>query len=539
MTIGYFPKLYPDELLCSAVARYRVHTMATANAQVARELYNSSHKYTSIAIPHNLNLIHKQIGQFIDMSPSELAYRATLFPYYFAFQSKEIRDHMLNTMLHEQRHAIVNSGWNPRVKRVKICPECMQEDLANFGEAYWHRTHQLDCVHFCEKHTCQLLEAVAPLSEGRPLEALTPYTPTKTYLPFLSETSKQRLFEMGRLAANYLYRETFTTKGRTINIIPREFREVYSLPGEKLDMTRTRRDFVEYFGEQCLEILGIPINAENSNGWFNLAFVTLRTCIPIKRIAFEVFYTNYIRRRSKQVRSAGYINNILANRAWRCQNPAADHFGKKVIMNVNISACFSKNDSITFKCSCGYVFHVKSSTWDRRTDPIPKRIHEYGTLFVEMVRTLSKDGESISAISRKLNVNYDTIKRMISPDYRTTKFETRSEVLDAISISGRLRKARRLALTTSKPGYESRDRELAQQICQAARLLLAQQPPVQVSTKRILETSGIAVETLIDEPYYPRALSALKHVYETAPDFYIRRRNYASSQKGNAISFSD
>jgi hypothetical protein len=538
MTIAYFPKLYPDELLCSAVARYRVHTMATANAQVSRELYINHNRHTSIALPHNINLIHEKIGQFIGISALELAHCSTLFPYYFAFQSKKVRERMLDVMLHDQRRAIINSGWNPRVKRVKICPDCMQADIANYGEPYWHRTHQLDCIHFCGKHVCPLLQADTPLGQGRSLEPLTASTPTITYLPYLSELSKQRLFEMGHLAESYLRRTKFTKKLPTVNVTPRGFQEIYSMVGGKLDMTRVRRDFVDYFGQQCLDLLEIPVDIDDAQSWLKLSFIRFNTYIPIKCIAFEIFHKNYVLARAKHGRSLGYVQSTLSNRAWRCQNPAAEHFGQQVMTDVHISPGFNTNKSITFKCSCGYVFHVKSSDWDRRTEPVPKRIHEYGNLFIELVRTLHKDGTSMGAISRKFNVNRDTIRRMLNPEYKTIKYKVCPEILNSVSIAGRLRKARRIALTGPSPEHDARDRDLAEHIYQTSRVLFEQRPPVQVSTRNVLMACAIPVETLIDEPYYPRALSALNQVRETAPDFYLRRRDLVKNEKANVLSCS-
>lgn len=537
MSIAYFPKLYPDELLCSAVARYRVHTMATANAQIGRELYNRGCRSTSVALPHNLNLIHQKIGPFIGMSVLDLAYRSTLFPYYAAFQRKKDREHLLSAMLQDQSRAVINSGWNPSVKRLKICTDCMQEDLALYGEAYWHRTHQLDCVHYCEIHVTPLLEAMVPHGTGRTLEALTIATPTKSYLPHIAEHSRQRLFEMGRLASFYLKNTSFSKKNIPSTAIPRGFREVYALTGNKLDMTRIRQDFVGYFGEQCLELLEIPVTCENTQNWLNLTFMR-ETTIPIKRIAFEIFSTNCVAQRAKSVRSQGYIRNAVTNRLWRCPNPAADHFGQKVISDVRLSNNFKTNDSINFRCSCGFVFHVKSSTWDRRFDPVPKRIHEYGDQFVELVRTLHKDGESISAISRRIKVDHDTIKRMLNPEYRTRNRKPSPELIEAISIAGRLGKARRTAFAISRPEYEMRDKELAQRIYETASQLLNQVPPIQVSTKRLLDISQISIETLVDEPYYPRALSALKDAYEPAPDFYLRRRDHNRTTSNSTTSSS-
>lgn len=41
---------------------------------------------------------------------------------------------------------------------LRCCIECEQEDIRNFGLAYWHREHQIFPVAYCWRHGCRLLE---------------------------------------------------------------------------------------------------------------------------------------------------------------------------------------------------------------------------------------------------------------------------------------------------------------------------------------------------------------------------------------------
>ncbi|MEH6435069.1 TnsD family Tn7-like transposition protein [Massilia sp. DD77] len=525
MALGYFPKLYPDELLCSAVARYRVHTMASFHRHVNKELYYNKDRYTSVALPHNLTLLHEQIGQFVGMSPRELAYNATLFPYYAAFRDENSRNQLLKSMLEIHRRYEFKACSNIQLKIIKICPDCFTEDTKRFGEAYWHRTHQLDCVHFCTVHLTPLIKAITRYGGCTPLEPLLPITKTKKYLPYLSETSKQRLLEISELATAYLEKRTISNETLLPKSRLNEFRKLYSIIGGRLNIKKLRKEFINFFGEQAIEILELQIDLKyQSEDWLDKIFSSRQKLLPHKRIAFEIFSKNYVLPRTKYMRSIGYIHDGLTHRAWRCQNPAAEHFGQKVITNVYVSTSFKINDSIVFKCSCGFTFRVKSSKWNRREEPNIEEVCEYGAVFIQKVRKLYHEGMGICHIADKFNAHKDTISRLIRRDYKILDGKTNPDVYEAIAVAKRIRKARTLALKASFPSYEMQDKEMAERIWTAASSITMQIPSVKITARRLLEVSKIEIDALVANPHFPRALSAILNAVEPYTAFFKRQR---------------
>ena len=61
-------------------------------------------------------------------------------------------------------------------RAVRICPECMREELADMGFFYYHREHQLDGVTVCRKHGVQLMQYsgvhAGAFSEGLKLDEI-------------------------------------------------------------------------------------------------------------------------------------------------------------------------------------------------------------------------------------------------------------------------------------------------------------------------------------------------------------------------------
>lgn len=45
---------------------------------------------------------------------------------------------------------------------MRYCPLCIAEDRKQYGEAYWHRKHQLRNVNICTRHRCRLIATEVP-----------------------------------------------------------------------------------------------------------------------------------------------------------------------------------------------------------------------------------------------------------------------------------------------------------------------------------------------------------------------------------------
>jgi hypothetical protein len=528
MTLGYFPSLYPDELLCSAVARYRVHTMASCISDVNHELFNNRNQFTAIALPRDLENLHIKVGEFIGMTVVELVYRATLYPYYAAFAKRAVRETTLNNMLRSVNKAVDTRGGNLRVKLVKVCPDCLDEDLKSFGEAYWHRIHQLDCVHICEVHVQPLLQVVSRHGNGIPLDPLTANTDIRSYMPYLSEKSRQRLLEVARLARFYLDSSTGWKACPVKSAYPEGFREAYFRGGRNLNKHQMRRDFMDYFGEQCIDILGLRIDVDDKKDWLQQVFNNHQRLSPLKRIAFQIFARDRVPPLAMRVRSKGYINQGASNKLWRCQNPAADHFGKAVVTEVSASNYFKKNDLINFSCSCGYIFQAKASTWDLRSEPNCLNVSKYGSVFVEMVRNLYRAGNRIGTIAQMLEVHRSTVRRMLESNYKNYRVHEDSGAHEASVLMKRLRTSKKIAFKSYRDDYRESDIELAMRVSTAAKLILEKNPPVRVSIKNMIEFAGIDINALFADPFYPQTFCALDSSAEPVNAFLRRVRRQVS-----------
>lgn len=155
--LQFFPTPYPDELWYSVLCRYHVRTGNANSAITFRELFGKDHAAVGSFLPNGLIYdVTKQLPEgTIDVEDMELNH--TLFKYIFRIQLLEVKQKLLQTVKHEKIDFPIKIGKPYEFMGLKSCPVCMQEDLTQYGETYWHLKHQIPYVSICQRHKCRLI----------------------------------------------------------------------------------------------------------------------------------------------------------------------------------------------------------------------------------------------------------------------------------------------------------------------------------------------------------------------------------------------
>jgi len=126
-----------------------------------QELYCKKSDYLSKEFIGNLNNeAMEQIDEIYSLD--KLVLDHTMYPQYGRF-----------IPLAEKKEALYRLGHNscdvhylfpvlPRndgERYLRFCPLCVKEDRETYGEAYWHRKHQIRNMCICTKHKCRLVES--------------------------------------------------------------------------------------------------------------------------------------------------------------------------------------------------------------------------------------------------------------------------------------------------------------------------------------------------------------------------------------------
>src|SRR5713101_530955 len=156
-----FPDPYPDELLYSLWARFSDRVCYRSEKYVLKELFGSSRIRPIIDLPCHIGLFTEKLPAGCKYTADNLIDQHTLSPLYSPFMSRERATALRELMIANEaqglpqgfyrRFGIVNS-LEPRLLWLRYCPICWQEDKTIFGEAYWHRSHQVPGFEVCPLH---------------------------------------------------------------------------------------------------------------------------------------------------------------------------------------------------------------------------------------------------------------------------------------------------------------------------------------------------------------------------------------------------
>lgn len=90
---------------------------------------------------------------------------------------------------------------------LKMCPVCIQEDIRQFGVAYWHRVHQIPAIESCCDHQQQLVHVHLPkrlkLAVGYPSSFETDNQESSDESFHLAQFSRQALREQSKCISNF------------------------------------------------------------------------------------------------------------------------------------------------------------------------------------------------------------------------------------------------------------------------------------------------------------------------------------------------
>lgn len=152
-----FPLPYPNELIYSVIARHGLHSGIISPKELLREVFGNTCIIATIDLSSHLNIIANFYPKPLQISPTLLLYKHTLFPLYAPFIGEEKRQQLVTELtLSDKSFAHLSTGQvASRVKQPKFlryCPACVEKQLEEYGECYWNRLWQVAGCECCSLH---------------------------------------------------------------------------------------------------------------------------------------------------------------------------------------------------------------------------------------------------------------------------------------------------------------------------------------------------------------------------------------------------
>lgn len=163
--ISFFPVPYPNELWYSVIARYHKQCGTLSWQATIQHLFDGE-KIVNVGSMYPNETIHRVLAQLPEgfLDARDIALNHTLLPFLMRFQPTEKKMGHLQEFLGgadmQPRYLRATRKIKPR--SLRYCPKCCLEDMENYGEAYWHREHQIGLMPLCPHHHCRLQDEFIP-----------------------------------------------------------------------------------------------------------------------------------------------------------------------------------------------------------------------------------------------------------------------------------------------------------------------------------------------------------------------------------------
>lgn len=161
--IAFFPAPYPDELLYSTIARYHTRSGYSRQVSTFEDIYQNrtvpSFEFLNSFTQDALSWMTKNI------SFERIIQEHTMVPFYAHFLPVEKKKYAFEALLHQEGNPYNLLGIKRAGKRYfRYCPLCAVEDRIQYGETFWHRSHQIQKIQVCYLHGCYLKDTNLPIS---------------------------------------------------------------------------------------------------------------------------------------------------------------------------------------------------------------------------------------------------------------------------------------------------------------------------------------------------------------------------------------
>lgn len=158
--IAYFPTVYPDELVYSWLSRFYLQSGYLNYISAAEDIYINKRNRPDYEF---LNPLQTEIYSIMtgNISMDEIIEKHTMFPYYGRFIKKDrrIKAYESIKMMQGNYKNFLVMPASGEVRYLRYCPECAICDRGRYGEAYWHRSHQIWDIQICPEHKCRLINS--------------------------------------------------------------------------------------------------------------------------------------------------------------------------------------------------------------------------------------------------------------------------------------------------------------------------------------------------------------------------------------------
>lgn len=389
-----------------------------------QDLFSCSKVVIADDFPSSINKLIKNVPS---ISKKDIVQESSLVPLFSPFWPQERINSMVRTMntstcIKAHLKAGINGNTVPQWKNLRFCPACIIFDKENYGEAYWHRLHQVPCILICPIHETWLLDSNFKKFEINPgnyhcandiqMELL------KQTIKFSSNIS-QRAIEIARDIEWLLKNKVKPLSIETIKskyLCKLKELDLVSYKG-RIDQKSFVQGFIKYYDEKFLIETGLMPNTNDTHNWVSMM---LRKDDILPHPMKHIFLTRYLYGGTKEFFNQDFNfvkaeKNLFESGPFPCLNPASDHYLENTIVDYEEKYSRSHNKYCVFTCECGFSY-IKNEKSDSIEDRYKySTINKYGNVWEKkLVELIETKHLHLRAVARILKVDLSTIRKQVA-----------------------------------------------------------------------------------------------------------------------------
>ncbi|GFZ94101.1 hypothetical protein GCM10008018_45670 [Paenibacillus marchantiophytorum] len=531
--LAHFPTLYKDELLYSGIARYHQISGNRTQKQTIEDLFGDRLVCATVDLPSHLDKLTDRING--GYSVRHFIQYHTLLPYYSTFLNKEKVNEARELMAHGASSGVVHSKLGLPASlikspaQLKFCRQCYNEDF-EIGEPYWHRSHQLPGVVFCDVHKKQLIKSKVTCSTSDHKFAFIPLSELNTEQYQIEEINPRWVGHLQFIAEQSALILNASLGQKIPNYTPALQEKGYMNDGGRVRFDRLIRDFQDYFGDGLLQFLHCPINLKSTDSWLHKA---VRGNKELTQPLRHLLLCRYINQSSESNRN-NTSTYPFGEGPWPCLNKAAVHFEAAVIEKCQVTRCSKTRLPVgSFSCSCGFVYSRRGPDKSIEDRYRVGRIKCFGEAWYTKLIELNGSDKSLRAKAATLGVDPGTVKNQTS--FLTNKCKTKVKYLSIGGISPKKNRERKQRKSTfGRINWEERDALLYPEIVNAVVKIKSKDKPLRISKSSIVR--NIAADKLFFKitdknlEKLPNTKKLMQSSSESTEEYQLRRLVLAASK---------
>lgn len=415
--LKFFPVPYPDEILYSVFARYKIRSGNTSPKDILRELFGNVNVSAAIEFPSNLDSLVNNLYEFKNYTTEDFIYNNTLYPLFEPFIPQNRAKQILSSMkganggnINTRIGTMASSIKNPRFLR--FCPKCFEEDKKKFGEAYWHRVHQIPGAVLCPKHDIFVLDSGIlrhNLNKHEYIAANEDNCKVHEVNTFYSE---KEINQLKVISKNIEWVLNSKLASGDINSLYEGYLNIIignglASPKGRIYQSELINNFLEFYDNNFLHLMQSDIDPNMNDNWVSMMVRKHRKAFhPLRHILFM----NYLGMTPKEFFKDDCTYKPFGNPPWPCLNKASDHYHEKCITDITITYDGKIKQPVgTFKCNCGFIYSRRGPDKAEEDRYRIGRIKEFGLVWKRRLEELYSKNLSFREIARQLNVDTNTV----------------------------------------------------------------------------------------------------------------------------------